>query len=214
MHNKLLCFIIIIFLFSAVLKGGPHYGFGVGFVSENIYTDEEGFDESESGVPLLNGSLGYRINAKYIGFSLSSSVDFFCSDIIKGNRELTLFLKPSALIYLPINSGKISFYPNFGYGGVYSRRYIKERIYLKGEDRYINSANYENETMDILLGISFSYEDWFKPSILFTQKTSKFKCFSLQIRTPQCDKIAPYIDLTYLDGERVETFSISLVFYR
>jgi hypothetical protein len=214
MRNSVLYFCILLFVLVTVLNGGPSYGFGVGFVKENIYMDEEGFDESESGIPLLHCNLGYQINTKFIKFSLSSSMDFFCSDIIKGNRELTLFLKPSTLFSFPINLGKITFSPNFGYGGMYSKRYIKDRMYLQGEDRYINSANYENTTMDILVGAGLSYEDWFKPSLLFTKETSMFKHFSLQIRTPQCDKIAPYIDIAYTRGEKAKTFTISLVFYR
>jgi hypothetical protein len=183
-------------------------------LSKNNYIDLTGFEEHEKGVPLLAMSVGYSFNVSVIRFVLQADADFFGMDLVRGNRDFIILAKPHTAIGIPLRVHKVSLIPLAGYGGIYKRRFIKERTYLSGEDRYVNSADYENETMGFLWGEMFCYNDWFMQSFVTSRDFSSYYSISLKIRTPVSEKNAPYITLLYTGGEEVETFGFGLTFYR
>ena len=214
MRYKLYVAMFFLLIFSCTTNAGPHFGLGVGYVAKNIYTDNQGFDEKEQGVPLLVCGAGYDFAISIIEIDIATDMDFFGMDLIKGNRELTLFLKPHVIISLPLRFRKMTFSPLIGYGGLYTKRYINERTYLKGQDRYINSADYENTILDILFGGMVTYENWFTSSFFALEDPFLLHSFLLQIRTPKYNNKTPYINIGYTGGEKICTYSLGLTFYR
>lgn len=214
MRYKVYGAIVFFFILFYVLNAGPYFCIGIDYVAKNIYIDNEGLTEEENGVPLLGVGLGYNNKIGMFNLTLDTHSDFFGMDLIKGNRELTLFFKPCALISVPIKIGEINLSPIIGYGGIYKKRYIKERTFLKGQDRYINSVDYEENTYDILYGGFLSLDNWLKTSFITLKDISVFHTVSLFIRTPECEKQIPYIFVKYTGAEGVSVITIGLTFFK
>lgn len=214
MRYKIPVLALFLLLIFNVCCARPYFGFGVGYTVKNIYTDIEGFVEDEKGVPLLGLGLGYGFNISIINLNLGTNMDFFCMDLIRGNREITLFVKPCVIASVPLRLKELSFSPLIGYGGIYKRRYIKESTYLKGENRYLNPANYERKNIELLFGGMISYSDWFIPSFYCVKDIAVFHTVTLLIRTPISELTTPYLNLTYTGGEETRTISLGLTFYK
>ena len=93
-------------------------------------------------------------------------------------------------------------------------RYIEERTYLSGEDRYVNPANFYDTVFDILYGGMMFYSDWFSSTFYIVNDIESLHSFHFRIRTPHSGKSVPYISFGYTGGEEVRTFDLGLTFYR
>jgi hypothetical protein len=201
-------------LFTCRAFSGIGYGLGVGYVQKNVYIDSAGVMEHERNVPLLQLSMGYQRNVNVVEFALDAHVKFYGMDLLRGNREYVVFAEPRGFIYVPLRISEFGISPTLGYGAVHRRRYIKERTYLSGEDRYVNPADFKATISDILYGATLLYGDWIVSSFLIIEEIESYHILSIQVRTPHCARSAPFISFCYAGGDEMRTFSLGLTFYR
>jgi len=208
-----ICILIFVFLvFYSISNAGSYFLLDIGYVSNNIYKDINGVEQNESGIPLIGTGMGYVVNKNIFSLSFFTDIDFFCMDLFKENKKLVLFVKPHIFISSPFHIKTFAFSPLVGYGGIFQKRYIQERFYLSGENRYLEKANYNSETFNILFGVTASFSDWFKPLFICLNEPSIYYYGSILLRTPECEKTAPYIRMSYTGGKKVKTFLIGLTF--
>ncbi len=208
---KKILLLLSFLLVSNLVNAGAYLGFGIGYTAKNVYKDIIGLEQSEKGIPLLAANFGFSGGISIATLEAGIETNFFGMDLVKGNTEITLFAKPQAMLYVPLKMGKSLIAATLGYGGIYSRRFIKERVYLSVDKQYLEPANYEDYTIEPLYGGRFCYGDWLKVSMLFSKDINEFYRTSLLIRTPKCKENAPYIGINYCRSQASEIFTLGLI---
>lgn len=216
MRVKIWLIVCFLFLFFKNVSAGIDYGFGVGYIIENIYIDSEDVAETEKKVPLLDLSVGFDIKMPIVTIAVNSKADFFGMDLIRGNREFSLFLEPKSVLMVPIKFNTVSFSPSVGYGGIYKKKYIKDSYTIGKEPLVItkNSADYGMDLFDFIFGGSLSCNDWLHISFITGKEIKEFHSISMKLRTSHSERTVPYLSIYYTGGEETKFISIGLSYNR
>jgi hypothetical protein len=216
MRKQVFLFVCFLFLSFCDVLAGINYGFGVGYILENIYIDSEKITETEKRVPLLGVSLGFDLNASIVKVVADTKADFFGMDLFRGNTEYSLFLEPKAVVTIPITVSGISLSPIVGYGGIYKKKYIKDRYTVGKEPLLItkNSTDYDMELFDVLFGGMLSSKEWINVSFISGKDVKEFHEVTMWLRTPQSENSVPFITIKYTGGEETKIFTFGLSFER
>jgi len=204
-----LCFFLLLF---SLVNANHYLGFGIGYTAKNVYEDITGSKETEKGIPLLTANFGFAGKMSIVRLEANMETDFFGMDLITGNREITFFGKPEAAFHIPLQVDRFTFSACLGYGGIYRRRYIKEGSYLSVDKHYLSPANFEDCTIELLYGFTFSFSDFLRTSVMFTKDTGMFHNLKLLMRTARSDSHIPYISINYCGGKDVTTYALGLSF--